>query len=485
MATASRSQKHGSAENGSAACKPSSDADRQKAAQFLRQAEKNKTEIKKLEKERALIRQCKRNGWTDLCGELEQYEKVLEHGKDAEKIHLQNQLLRIRSDGRKFKNQLREVKPTPKTIQTLMELMSEVERSISSLKEEQWQRFEELLKEERTCRQELRAYEKKIENWSHSVKSDPKGNTASSPKTKLLDRDLPADVKVLESFLQRTGGVYGGWDQYDHQAFLKAWTKHSGQPAYRKEAKLHLPAKTLEEIEQHEEWHRELSYLQGRKREAILRWKARKTQERQIWIQTQQEAEKREKEPTSQAHQHRTDEEKREATRRLEEWREERRRNKELEEEQRLAEEVQKRRQAKEERRRQLEVKSTIEERLRLRREEEEEQRRRAREEERKEMEERRRLAAQCIKDLNQRDLLKVEAKLQDKQLKEKEVAERQLRIVAKLKEKVDGHVSRDPTRLTRPTKGWEERLKSIGPSGKGPVTQTFHRAVPTWRQGL
>lgn len=34
-------------------------------------------------------------------------------------------------------------------------------------------------------------------------------------------------------------------------------------------------------------------------------------------------------------------------------------------------------------------------------------------------------------------DLLKVEAKLQEKQLKEKEVAEKQLRIVAKLKEKV------------------------------------------------
>lgn len=34
-------------------------------------------------------------------------------------------------------------------------------------------------------------------------------------------------------------------------------------------------------------------------------------------------------------------------------------------------------------------------------------------------------------------DLLKVEANLQDKQRKEKEVAEKQLRIVAKLKEKV------------------------------------------------
>lgn len=42
--------------------------------------------IKKLEKEKALIRQCKRNGWTDLCGEVEQYEKVLEHGKDAESM---------------------------------------------------------------------------------------------------------------------------------------------------------------------------------------------------------------------------------------------------------------------------------------------------------------------------------------------------------------------------------------------------------------
>lgn len=100
-------------------------------------------------------------------------------------------------------------------------------------------------------------------------------------------------------------------------------------------------------------------------------------------------------------------------------------------------------------------------------------------------------------------DLLKVEAKLQEKQLKEKEEADRQLRIAARLKEKVKNlppimfqggmisrqlliiflliqvgsRVSRDPTRLTRMTKGWEERLKAIGPSGGGPVTQMFHRS--------
>lgn len=34
--------------------------------------------------------------------------------------------------------------------------------------------FEEFLKEEWTCRQEITAYEKKIENWSLAVKTNPK-----------------------------------------------------------------------------------------------------------------------------------------------------------------------------------------------------------------------------------------------------------------------------------------------------------------------
>lgn len=44
--------------------------------------------IKKLEKDRVLILQCKRNGWTHLSGELEQYEKALENEKDAERKSL-------------------------------------------------------------------------------------------------------------------------------------------------------------------------------------------------------------------------------------------------------------------------------------------------------------------------------------------------------------------------------------------------------------
>ncbi|XP_059193015.1 coiled-coil domain-containing protein 112 [Centropristis striata] len=460
--------------------------DRQKAAQFLKETEKNRRQIEKLEKEKTLSVQCRKNGWTDVHGELEEYERVLEEERNSEKLSLQKQLVKIHNGVRKFQRQLIDVKPTPELIERLKDIMSEVEISINALKEEQQLCFEELLKEDRTCRQEITAYEKKIENWSLAVKPDPKLHTVPTVKAKHPDRNLPAEVRALEAFLLKTGGPCGGWDQYDHQAFLKVWIKHNGRSAYRKEAKLYLPGKTLEEIEQHEDWHQELIYLQDRKREAIQRWKASKHQERQTRIRSQEEAEEAgRREAKNQANQHRTEEEKREMARRMEEWREEKRRKEEQEEEQRLAEEIQKRKRTKEERRRQLEVKLTIEEQLRLRREEEAEQERRRREEEQKELEERRREAAKGIKRFNERDLHKVETKVQEKHQREKEEEERQRRITAKLKEKVDCHVSRDPSRLTRPTKGWEERMKHIGPSGGGPVLQMFHRAVPSWRQGL
>lgn len=43
-----------------------------------------------------------------------------------------------------------------------------------------WISFEELLKDERSCAQEVAAYDKKIENWSVSTKSEPKPRAAST-----------------------------------------------------------------------------------------------------------------------------------------------------------------------------------------------------------------------------------------------------------------------------------------------------------------
>uniref|UniRef100_A0A3P9LET6 Coiled-coil domain containing 112 n=1 Tax=Oryzias latipes TaxID=8090 RepID=A0A3P9LET6_ORYLA len=453
---------------------------------FLREAEKNRRLIEKLENESTL--KCKKYGLTEVCGNLEEYEDRLEKERNAERASLQKQLMKIQKDVRKFQHHLIDVKPTPELIERLKDIMSDVETSINSLKEEQRSCFEKYLKEEMIVRLEISAYEKKIENWSLPVKSNPKLPSAPTTKIKLHNRDLPAEVRAPEDFLQKTGGPYGGWDQCDHQVFLRIWTKHRGQTSYRNEAKLHLPDKTAEEIKRHECWHLELLSLQEKKKKAIQLWKASKRQEHQIRKHSQEETEKAqraEEEARILADRHRTTEERKEVARQLEKWREEKRRKEEQEEEQRVAKEIQRRKLKGENCRRQKEVKLDLVEQLKIRREMEAVEAKTRREEERRKMEERRREAAKVIKQFQERDLRKVEAKLHEKHLREKEEVERREQIAAKLKEKVNEHISRDPSRLIRPTKGWQERMKHIGPSGGGPLLQMFHRAVPTWRQGL
>uniref|UniRef100_A0A8C7XY06 Coiled-coil domain-containing protein 112 n=1 Tax=Oryzias sinensis TaxID=183150 RepID=A0A8C7XY06_9TELE len=207
-------------------------------------------------------------------------------------VSLQKQLMKIQKDVRKFQHHLIDVKPTPELIERLKDIMSDVETSINSLKEEQRSCFEKYLKEEMIVRLEISAYEKKIENWSLPAKSNPKLPSAPTTKIKLHNRDLPAEVRAPEDFLQKTGGPYGGWDQCDHQVFLRIWTKHRGQTSYRNEAKLHLPDKTAEEIKRHECWHLELLSLQEKKKKAIQLWKANKRQEHQIRKHSQEETEK-------------------------------------------------------------------------------------------------------------------------------------------------------------------------------------------------
>jgi len=40
----------------------------------------------------------------------------------------------------------------------------------------------------------------------------------------------------------------------------------------------------------------------------------------------------------------------------------------------------------------------------------------------------------------------------------------------------VEVRVERDPQRLLRPTEGWKERQKDVGPSSNGPLIHMPHR---------
>ncbi|KAM9810606.1 coiled-coil domain-containing protein 112 [Neosynchiropus ocellatus] len=331
---------------------------RNKAAQFFREAEATKRQIEKLEKERTLTALCRRHGWADVTEALEDCEKALEEDRNSEKLLLQKQLMKIKTEVKRFQTQLTDVNKNPKLLDCLKESMSEAERSIHGLKERQCTCFEELLKDEWTYGQEVNAYEKKIENWSLVVNSD--GKQLSSPNlkaTKALNRGLPAGMKTLESFLQKTGGACGGWEKFDHEAFLKVWRKHGGQPTYREEAKLLLPCKTLMEIEAHEAWHQELVKLQDRKTAG----KAKKETEHLSKMENHAEARKTQREST-----HKVMAVRKLTTQRLKERKEAEGKMEEKIDEERDAEQ---KRKTKEEQQRQLEVKLMIEEQKRLMRE--------------------------------------------------------------------------------------------------------------------
>ncbi|XP_023692266.1 coiled-coil domain-containing protein 112 isoform X2 [Paramormyrops kingsleyae] len=461
----------------------------EKKAEFLRNAEKFRKQINVLEKEKRQSIQSKRSAFRGGFEELEELGRRLQEDRKAEVKKLQQRLAKICNGVSRFRGQLADVKPTAQVLEKLNELMTEVESSIGTLKEEQCRGYEELCKAERICWLEICALEKKIEAWTLGVAAGPQ-DPPPSAKVRLvqaLEDDLPPEVVELEIFLQRTGGRLGGWDQYDHHTFLKVWTKYSGRPAYRKEALLYLPGKAEEEMQQHEDWYQKLLSLQEKKKEAILRWKAKRQQEKEAQCQQQvkeEDATRQKKAGLEEAHRCRLEEERQEAAVHLEAWRTQRGLQEAKENQRKLQEEVLQRRQEKEERRKQIEVKMMVEAYIQQRKEQEELLVHEKEAQEHAEMEERRRCAARGIKQFQERDLQKLETKLQERQAKEDEEAERGRRL-ARLKEKVEGHVIHDPERISKSTKVWEERTKHVGPSGGGRVFHVFHRAVPAWRQDL
>ncbi|XP_039614883.1 coiled-coil domain-containing protein 112-like [Polypterus senegalus] len=459
-------------------------------ADFLKEADKLNKQVIKLEKEKNAQLFHKKNDFRNEFGELEELELKLTSSRNTEKIKFQQQLAKIHNIVKRFQSQLKDVKPTPEFLEKLREVMEEAENSINALKEEQRKIYEELMKQEKCSSQEVIALEKRIEMWT--VSTGPISKKPPSPALPKLsaastNEDLPSEVTDFEKFLHKTGGRQGGWDDYDHQNFLKIWTKHNGKKSYMEEALLYLPGRTQEEIKQHEDWYQEFLFLEERKKEAIQLWKSKKNQEKEKFLKQQEKLEdlKTQKELARvEAYRKKLEQEKEDKQAKLQEWKKKKELELAAEEEKQCQAEVQKRRKIKEEQQRQLEVKAIVETYARQKKEEEMHERLKQEVQEQSEREERQRLSARAIVKFRERDMQKVFEKVLEKHSKEEEEHEREKKI-AKVKQKVEAHVTKDPDRLLKPTKGWKEHVKVIGPTGGGPALYMPHRAIPNWRQGL
>ncbi|KAG2466561.1 CC112 protein, partial [Polypterus senegalus] len=304
--------------------------------------------------------------------------------------------------------------------------------------------YEELMKQEKCSSQEVIALEKRIEMWT--VSTGPISKKPPSPALPKLsaastNEDLPSEVTDFEKFLHKTGGRQGGWDDYDHQNFLKIWTKHNGKKSYMEEALLYLPGRTQEEIKQHEDWYQEFLFLEERKKEAIQLWKSKKNQEKEKFLKQQEKLEdlKTQKELARvEAYRKKLEQEKEDKQAKLQEWKKKKELELAAEEEKQCQAEVQKRRKIKEEQQRQLEVKAIVETYARQKKEEEMHERLKQEVQEQSEREERQRLSARAIVKFRERDMQKVFEKVLEKHSKEEEEHEREKKI-AKVKQKGPG----------------------------------------------
>ncbi|NXJ99935.1 CC112 protein, partial [Corythaixoides concolor] len=207
---------------------------------------------------------------------LEELEHSMTVSRKTEKAKILQQLSKIQNNVKRLQRQLEDVKPTPEFVDKLRQMMEEVENAINAFKEEHRQIYEQLLKEERTAISELSVFERRVELWALGRLTTEKVLKLTSAKVsvdKTLENHLPEEVVEFERFLQRTGGWQGGWDDYDHQHFLKIRTKHKGRLSYVDEALQYLCGRTKDDIEQHDKWYQQFLILHKRKKESIKKWK--------------------------------------------------------------------------------------------------------------------------------------------------------------------------------------------------------------------
>ncbi|KFU97681.1 Coiled-coil domain-containing protein 112, partial [Pterocles gutturalis] len=270
-------------------------AEQAKKVEFIRTAGKLKTQVANIEKDKNGHLYNRKSDFRVEYSILEELECGMAVSGKTEKAKILQQLSKIQNHVKRLQQQLKNVKPTPEFVDKLKEMMEEIENAINAFKEEQRQIYEQLLKEEKTVINELSLFERKVELWVLGSKTTEKVLKLPSARVsvdKTLENHLPEEVVEFERFLQRTGGQQGGWDDYDHQHFLKVWTKHKGRLSYMDEVLEYLCGRTKEDIEQHEKWYQEFLILHKRKKESIKKWKKKQQQEKEGNLKEKEKSEK-------------------------------------------------------------------------------------------------------------------------------------------------------------------------------------------------
>ncbi|CAH1795771.1 unnamed protein product [Owenia fusiformis] len=466
--------------------KSSRNPDIAKKVELIKEVHQLEIKVQNMEREKTTHLYNRRNDFREEFRHLEELDRKLSTDQKTEKSKLQQQLTKIRTNVRKFHRELKDVKPTPEFVEKLKVIMEDIEGTISNFKQQQRLMYEELLHEEKSNEQDILALEKKFESWSQlpaPVSARPTFKPVRSARD--VTKDLPPEVAEFERFLQQTGGMRGGWDDYDHGTFMKFRNKHKGKTKFLREAISAIPTKTADEVRDHENWYQEFLMLNDRKKEAIQKWRDRKQEEKdEVFNQSDSSDDSvNDEDKKKMALQAKIERERRERAGQLNSWKVQKELERAEREEKQLREQLIEMRKKEKSQERQREMRAKVAD-YKQQKDEEEQIKQEIEFMEKQANEDiRRRIGNKEIARFKERDNHLVQSKLEKERQRAEEEREKQKRL-QRLKGQVKVHVTRDPNRLLKPTKGWEERQKDQTKSG-GQVLHVQHKAVPSWRAGL
>ncbi|EDO36619.1 predicted protein [Nematostella vectensis] len=309
-----------------------------KKSEFFEKFEQIEREFTAIEKECNGVLFCHKSEFRKEHCVLEEIQIKADNDRKSERQNLRQQLGKIRSNVDKFQRELMDVKASPAFVQKLKEMMEDIEESIMHFKDQQREYYDTLLQDERTLIKELAATEKKFESWSPLP---PPITTAVGAKKGAVSASLPPAVAAFERFLLQTGGHQGGWDDYDHNMFLKLKAQHKTRDAFLNAAEVSIPGQNLSDLRQHLDWYTEYLSLKESKKLAIQEWKHEKQAEKQDGV-NKTETEVEEEEARRQKREELFEKERAERLARLGDYKAQRKLDKAKREEARLKEEMQK-----------------------------------------------------------------------------------------------------------------------------------------------
>lgn len=385
----------------------------------------------------------------------------------------------------------------PLKLEEIKSKMTEIESSISTFKTKQKTVYDDLLRHEMQCANEIASLERKMTAWE-TKRTAPASARSARPEVIEDDENKPPALIAFDKFLQLNGGPTGGWIDEDHAIFLRVRGKHKGKSSWMSEALPLLAPKSAEDLEPHETWFKEFSTLLKAKKEAIRGWKQQKVSQRKEESATYQKVEAEDEEERLRRQQERRKQEEKERGQKDAEiaaWKVKKELQRIEDEEKKIKEELEKKKREEAENIRKAEVKlkaakfARAKELARMAADAAEAAK------VKEEMAIRRKIASEEIR-FQERDQMTVAQRLVFNAMKVEEAKERDRRL-EKIKENVAVKADRDPDRLTRPTKGAELRAKATEADrdlrqqdgGRNDacfnIRQVQSRGTPSWRAGI